>query len=234
MSRRTRSGSISGQFAPRLIEMLESPAHRVLSKSATRVIERIEIELAHHGGKDNGRLAVTLADFERFGIDRQGISPAIREAVALGFVEVTERGRAGNAEFRRPNLYRLTFRPSKGQSGDGTHEWRKTANHPGATDAENLAAAAAIAKAARMNKDHVAVARAVRVREKQFLGVEKHQISGWKNPPESDQFIGGKNHPAAIGGKTHPTFDTPGRDASSPPQRSGDREAQDRRKGASR
>jgi hypothetical protein len=34
----------------------------------------------------------------------------LREVCALGFVEITERGRAGNAEWRRPNLFRLTYR----------------------------------------------------------------------------------------------------------------------------
>ena len=32
-----------------------------------------------------------------------------RRAVALGFLEITERGRAGNAEYRMPNLFRLTY-----------------------------------------------------------------------------------------------------------------------------
>ena len=62
-----------------------------------------------------GRLPVTYEDFERYGIDRHSIAPAIREAVALGFLEVTERGRAGNAEWRRPNYFRLTYKPAKGQ-----------------------------------------------------------------------------------------------------------------------
>ena len=51
MSRkREKQNSIGGQFAPRLIEMLESPAYRALSLSGRRVLERIEIELAQHGG----------------------------------------------------------------------------------------------------------------------------------------------------------------------------------------
>jgi hypothetical protein len=49
-----RRNRINCQFAARPIEMLESPAYRVLSLSAHRVITRIEIELAHHGGNDNG------------------------------------------------------------------------------------------------------------------------------------------------------------------------------------
>jgi hypothetical protein len=46
-----RRNKISGQFSAHLIEMLESPAYRALSRSALMVISRIEIELAHHGGK---------------------------------------------------------------------------------------------------------------------------------------------------------------------------------------
>ena len=122
MMRRRRT-TIGGQFAPRLIEMLESPAFRVLTLSARRVLDRVEIELAHHGGADNGRLPVTYDDFQSYGIDRHAIGPAIREACALGFLEVTERGRAGNAEFRSPSLYRLTYIGGWRKKDDPTHEW---------------------------------------------------------------------------------------------------------------
>src|SRR5215510_266157 len=104
-----RRNSISGQFSARPIEMLESPAYRELSQSAHRIISRIEIELAHHGGNDNGKLPVTYEDFIEYGVHRHSIAPAIREAVALGFIEVTKRGRGGNAESREPSLYRLTY-----------------------------------------------------------------------------------------------------------------------------
>ena len=120
--------------------MLESPAHSVLSLSARKVLDRLEIELAHHGGTDNGSLPVTYDQFQTFGIDRQAIAPAIRELVALGFIEITRAGRAGNAEYRLPNLFRLTYRPCAGERGDGTHEWRRI---------KEDAAAKLIAKAAR-------------------------------------------------------------------------------------
>ncbi len=120
-----RSTSFTGQFAGRLIAMMESPAFRVLSLSARRVLDRVEIEHAHHGGKDNGALPVTFDDFQRYGIHRHAVAPAIREAVALGFLEITQQGRAGNAAWRKPNLFRLTYRPARGAYGDGTHEWRK-------------------------------------------------------------------------------------------------------------
>jgi hypothetical protein len=123
--KRKRPQSIGGQFAPRLIEMLESPAYRALSLSARRVLERIEIELAHHGGRDNGGLPVTYDDFKHYGIHRMAIGPAIRELVALKFIEITKPGRAGNAEFRTPNLFRLTYRHTKRE--EPSHEWRRIA-----------------------------------------------------------------------------------------------------------
>ncbi len=107
MSRnRPERGSINGVFAWRLIEMLESPAYRALSLSAHRIMSRLEVELYHHGGKpeENGKLACTFEHFVEYGIERHAIAPAIREAVALGFVEVTLRGCGGNASFWRPAL----------------------------------------------------------------------------------------------------------------------------------
>jgi hypothetical protein len=104
-----RRNSIDGQFAAHTIEMIKSPAWSVLSLSARRVLDRIEIEHADHGGNDNGRLPVTYDDFERYGIHRHQIRKAIQETVALGFAEITERGRAGNAEFRSPHRFRLTY-----------------------------------------------------------------------------------------------------------------------------
>jgi hypothetical protein len=122
MSVRKRWTQIAGQFAAHRIDMLRSPAWRVLSLSARRVLDRLEIEHADHGGAENGRLPVTYEDFEQYGIHRHAISLAIRELVALGFVEITEAGRAGNAEFRRPNIFRLTyFNTNVGP----TDEWRK-------------------------------------------------------------------------------------------------------------
>src|SRR5262249_30002451 len=129
--------------------MLESPAYRVLSLSAHRVISRIEIELASHGGNDNGRLPVTKQDFIAYGIHNAAIAPAIREAEALGFIRVTERGRGGNAEHRQPNLFRLTFAHDRGtRSEPPTHDWRKI---------KTIEDAEAIQQSARANKSANAV-----------------------------------------------------------------------------
>lgn len=103
--------------------MLESPAFRELSLAAHRVLARISIEHAHHGGAENGRLPVTFDQFVEYGIHRHSIAPAIRELVALGFIEVTEQGRAGNREFRRPNLFRLTYIYEA--KAKPSHEWQR-------------------------------------------------------------------------------------------------------------
>lgn len=126
MSRRRygkRRTKIEGQFAPRSIDLLRSSAMAALSLTGRRILDRLEIELADHGGNDNGQLPCTFEDFGRFGINRKRIAAGIRECVALGFVEVAQRGSAGNREHRRPNLYRLTYRHT--DFADPTDEWRR-------------------------------------------------------------------------------------------------------------
>jgi len=120
-----KHNKISGQFAARLIEMMESPAYRVLSLSAHRVLSRIEIEWAHHGGQDNGQLPVTFDDFERYGVNRHAIGPALAELEALGFIVVTEKGKkALAADYRRPNKFLLTSRPTH-KGADPLHNWKR-------------------------------------------------------------------------------------------------------------
>jgi hypothetical protein len=144
-----RRNSISGQWSPRLIEMLESPAYRALSSSAHMVISRIEIELGHHGGNDNGRLPVTVDQFVEYGMHRTSVAPAIREAEALGFIHVTERGRGGNAEHRSPNRFFLTFAHGRdSRAHPPSHDWRRI---------KGLEEAHQIARNARANKDQRAV-----------------------------------------------------------------------------
>lgn len=123
MSRRQSITQISGQFAPRTIEMLRSPALQSTSLSARRILDRLEIELADHGGKENGNLPCTYDDFEKFGIHRHQIAAALAELTALGFIVITRHGRAGNAEFRLPTLFRLTYRNTK--YAPPTDDWKK-------------------------------------------------------------------------------------------------------------
>jgi hypothetical protein len=117
---------IDGQFAPRRIEMLRSPAFRVLSLSALRILDRLEIELADHGGRDNGRLPVTFTDLREFGIaNGKLIARGLHELRALGFIELMRAGRAGNGEHRTPNLFRITYLRA-GDKGP-TDEWQRVA-----------------------------------------------------------------------------------------------------------
>jgi hypothetical protein len=147
-----RRNKTSEQWVSYPIEMLESVAFRALSQAAHMVIARIGIELAHHGGNDNGRLPVTFDQFVEYGIYRNGVAAAIREAEALGFIKVTEHGRGGNAEHRRPNLFYLTFANWRGTRAEPpTHDWKKIKT---VEDAEQ------IADQARKNKDRNAVTRA--------------------------------------------------------------------------
>ena len=177
MSKKSRSvwskgatQTISGVFAPRLIEMLRSPAYQVLSLAAHKVLARIEIELANHGGtrQANGRLPVTFDHFEEYGLHRRSIAPAIREVEALGFVEVTQRGCGGNANFKQPSMYRLTYRPAEGAPSDGSHEWRRI------TD---LSTAAALAEQARNP-----------TRQKQKAGGRKRHRDQWQKVHRSGRF----------------------------------------------
>jgi hypothetical protein len=87
------------------------------------ILDRLEIEIAKHSGKGNGKLIVTFAQFEEYGLYRKTIPPALRELIALGFIEITEQGRGGNAEWRRPSKYRLTSRNT--DDAPATHEWRQ-------------------------------------------------------------------------------------------------------------
>jgi hypothetical protein len=139
-----RRNSISGQWSPRLIEMLASPAYRALSRAAHLIISRIEIELAHHGGNDNGRLPVTREQFIDYGVHHEGVAPAIREAEALGFIRITERGRGGNAEHRAPSYFFLTFAHSRNSRAEPpSHDWRRVKT---VEEAEQIARDARAAK----------------------------------------------------------------------------------------
>ena len=105
--------------------MLESPAYRILSLSAHRALSRIEIEFAHHGGHDNGKLPVTFDNFFEYGIRRSSIGPALDELEALGFIEITEHGKmARAAEYRRPNKFLLMSRP-KQKGVEVISKWRR-------------------------------------------------------------------------------------------------------------
>jgi hypothetical protein len=165
--------------------MLESPAFRVLSRGAHQFLARLEIELAHHGGNENGRLPVTYQDLVRYGMSRNQIAAAMREAEALGFAECMRRGRGGNADSRSPSLWRITYLHDRNsRANPPTHEWKKI---------KTLEEARRIAREARADKDERAVMfgrrRASRRRKTENRSTKVRSVSvsvsntGTPNPP---------------------------------------------------
>jgi hypothetical protein len=188
--RAVRRNKISGQFAHQLIKMLESPAWRVLSLSARRVFDRIQIEHAHHGGRENGRLPVTFKDFEAFGLDRHSIRPAIGELDALGFIRITQHGRAGNADFRIPNKFRLTHQHANDGGEPATNEWRRIKT---LEEAENIAKLARlVGGGSKQKKQKTSGGFSTSPRWKK--STSKPRFQGGKNPPQGT----GKNPPLSI------------------------------------
>jgi hypothetical protein len=144
---RRRPNSIGGQFAAHLIDMIESPAWRALSLSARRCLERIEIEMAHHGGRSNGELPVTNRDFRAYGVPTAMIKPALAELVALGFITMTPGHASLSPDYGRAARFRLLFRT--GIDGPPEeHRWKRFK-----TDVEAKLAAKA-ARASAMRKRH--------------------------------------------------------------------------------
>jgi hypothetical protein len=97
---------------------------------------------------------VTYRNFEDAGVRRHSVASALRELVALGFIEVTRKGYGGAAEVRAPSLYRLTYLPAWNaapKDGTGSHDYEKIE-----TDEE----AERMAVAARCATDRRNVARA--------------------------------------------------------------------------
>jgi hypothetical protein len=183
MKRRRRKTQIEGAFSWRLVEMLESPVMQVLNQSEHRALMRLEIELGHHGGTENGKLVVTFKAFKDFGIDRQGVAPSLRVLIALGIVEKTRQGSGGRTEYHEASQYRLTYRHTDAQNP--TNEWRRV---------KTLDEAMEIAATARKAKDPEAVARSLKGAKKLSSGVAKPQIPG------------GRNHRSAPGRKSHPSI----------------------------
>jgi hypothetical protein len=109
------------QYVKRPIAMVRSPAFQVMSLTGHRILACVESEHCRHGGKDNGKLPVPHRCFQRFGIHHHAIGPGIREVVALGFHRITQHGVAGNGEFRKSTVLRITYLPAYGK--DPTNEW---------------------------------------------------------------------------------------------------------------
>jgi hypothetical protein len=119
-----RRRRISEQFSPRPVAMQKSAPYKVLNGSELKMLDRIEIELANHGGNDNGRLPVTSKQFEEYGLRRALLAASRRALVALGFITFAPGLVSAVADKRRPSLFGLTYR-HMGDAKEPAHGWRK-------------------------------------------------------------------------------------------------------------
>jgi hypothetical protein len=159
------------------------------------IISRVEIELACHGGNDNGKLPVTTDDFVEYGMHRSSVAPAIREVEALGFVRV-KRGRGGNAEYRSPNLFFLTFAQARdSHKNPPTHDWRRI---------NTLQEAELIARSARSSKNPAAIAQGKSSWLKRNADTEKRSVSVRLDRTETEDASVRKIRTAASGEKAEP------------------------------
>jgi hypothetical protein len=103
--------------------MLKSEAFRALSRTALMILHCLELKHLETGGKENGRLKVSYADFAAFGIRRPSIRKGIRQVSELGFAEATKKGwRSG--DHMHKSEYRLTY-VDDAYGTIPTDEWRK-------------------------------------------------------------------------------------------------------------
>jgi hypothetical protein len=198
-----RRNSVSAFYTSRPVEFIDSPAFRVLSRAAHQVLARIEIELRHHAGNNNGKLIVTTIQFVEYGIERRAIPPALRELEALGIIIVTERGRGGNAEHRQPNRFLLNYLCGAVDAHELiTDAWKRF---------KTLEEAEKLATAARLSKDPGKVSYGRRTARKNISQVRKtYPKPGTENVPENGKFSGTENVPTGPGTENVPTTDISG------------------------
>lgn len=121
---RRKPKSITEQFIAHRKSMLESDAWGRLTLAARRILDRLELEHMDHAGRENGRLPCSYRDFEAFGVRKASVREALGLLCSLGFVEVTEPGRAGNGEWRRVARYRLTYLATP--DAEATDDWKRS------------------------------------------------------------------------------------------------------------
>ena len=113
----------AGSWVSHRLTMKESAAWRALPDNARRLLDRLELEHMRHGGSQNGALVCTYDHCAEAGIRRASVALAIRQAVALGFLQITQAGYRTAAEFRAPNLFRLTYVYGRVRNPEPTDEW---------------------------------------------------------------------------------------------------------------
>ncbi len=124
---RTANGPPEGEaWAWLTLAMMESAAFRALSPHASRVLFRVIREHMAQGGKENGRLKVTVRDLHA-DVHPRHIQGAIAEVEALGFAKRTSKGRRSYGEDPGASAqWRLTWLPvfEVSDMAPATNEWK--------------------------------------------------------------------------------------------------------------
>ena len=178
-----RRNIVAQYWASRPVELLTSPALRILSRAAHLALLRIEIELRHHAGQANGKLIVTKEQFIEYGVHRHGVAAALRELEALGLIIITVHGRGGNAEHREPSRFLLNYQCGAVDAHQQvTNAWNRI---------QTMEAAGAIARAARANKNPAKVSygrRIYRRKSKTFPSPQKRHFPAPERGAETGNF----------------------------------------------
>jgi hypothetical protein len=193
-----RCNSLAKQFCTRPVELIACPAMRVLSRAAHQVLLRIELELRHHAGHDNGKLIVTKEQFVEFGLHHHAVAAALRELNALGVVIITQRGLGGIAGHRQPNTFLLNYLCGAVDNHDKiTNSWKRF---------KTVQEAEAAASMARSTKDAMKVEYGHRNAKPQ--GHKPALKPGPQTGPENPKSPGPQTGPTVPGPQTGPTIDT--------------------------
>jgi hypothetical protein len=93
-------------WAKLFVDLITGDAWRGLSVNARRALDALIAQHFRYRQTDNGSLQISYRQFEKAGVTRRMIAPAIRELKSVGLIE-TRQGTPRNGLMRRPLLYRL-------------------------------------------------------------------------------------------------------------------------------
>ena len=106
--------------------MLGTITYRALGISARRILDAALYDHMSNGGAENGNLAITYHQLDKWGVTQADIRKGLAELYATGFLRQTTQGKFTLAG-KIPSRYALTWLPT-GVSPGGeppTHDWAK-------------------------------------------------------------------------------------------------------------
>ena len=106
--------------------MLATITFRALGISARRILDAALYDHMNNGGAENGNLAMTYLQLDKWGVTQADIRKGLAELYATGFLRQTTQGKFTLAG-KIPSRYALTWLPTGvWPSGEPpTHDWAK-------------------------------------------------------------------------------------------------------------